>query len=443
MVTAPHFRNWNEMKWSIIYFHSAKSFNLSPGFLSICVSVSHFMIFFWFIQCFFWTKEIQAGGWEEWLGGSCRVFFFFFALWVIKLFDWQQSAKRRTRTPIGRSALYNLLLFPSCAQAERFTSPNSRRSQTHQRSATRLRARGDLCPVDFTQTRTRSAFCFTHQLSLSLLVPLHLFRVLSLIFSSCTECWIEPEPRLSCIFIFPLLQKKRRWSLLRSPCGGWSGWRWQWRSYQPARRQSTSTWAGSRTCTTAAAATGSLPSAWTSRRTSDSVTTWATTRCCCPTCWSTKPWPRWSSRPAAGCPWCTRTATRARRSSSARSLRPCAWRGPSSRAAGCARPCGTAAPPSWSRMASPGRRCSSVTSFPKTTCASPWRSPTRPRPPCRQVTHTSASLTDPLTSEWFLKGHHVNIYNINEVIKQTFVHKFIYKKPFSEENLVPEFCLKL
>lgn len=145
------------------------------------------------------------------------------------------------------------------------------------------------------------------------------------------------------------------------------------------------TWVGSRIRTTADGATGNPRSAWTSRTTCAYVTTWATSRCCCPTYWSMKPWRRRSSRPAAGSLWCTRIATRVRRSSSARFLRRCAWSGPSTHAGGCARPCGTGALRSWRRLASHGRRCSPVTSFPKTTCASPWRSPTRPRLPTPQV----------------------------------------------------------
>ena len=167
MVTAPHFRNWNEMKWSIRYFHSAKSFNHSPGFLSICVSVSHFMIFFDLFSVLFGQRKYKQGaersGWE-----APAEFFFFFALWVIKLFDWQQSAKRRTRTPIGRSALYNLLLFPSCAQAERFTSPNS--DAVRRTRGARQGCEPEETCVRWTLPKPEHAarFFFTHQLSFSL-----------------------------------------------------------------------------------------------------------------------------------------------------------------------------------------------------------------------------------------------------------------------------------
>ncbi len=138
---------------------------------------------------------------------------------------------------------------------------------------------------------------------------------------------------------------------------------------------------GRQSCTIAAVSTTSLRSVWTSQMTWSSVTEWATTRCCCPTCWSTRLWLRSSSRLGAGCHWCTRTATRALGCSCAPFLRPCAWRGPSTHAAGSAKMCVMAAHPLWKRLGSPGLRCSLARSFRKMMCASVHPMPQRPPSP--------------------------------------------------------------
>lgn len=43
-----------------------------------------------------------------------------FTQWVIEHIDWRVSAKRRRRFPIGRRALHNLFLFPSCATLDSY-----------------------------------------------------------------------------------------------------------------------------------------------------------------------------------------------------------------------------------------------------------------------------------------------------------------------------------
>lgn len=143
---------------------------------------------------------------------------------------------------------------------------------------------------------------------------------------------------------------------------------------------STTTTAGSQTTFTTAASTPNSPSVWTYRLICACVTMWAIRKWGCPTCWTTRPCQKSSSRQAAGCPFWPSGATQAPRSSCVLCLPQCAWTGPSTPVAPCVKQWETVVRRWWRLTASPGPRCWPVTSSPLTTtcasqCSSLWTLP--------------------------------------------------------------------